>query len=112
MEIVITLEKNYCMKQFNEFAIKPTERSFTGDRIKMKKILGQKIVICDYKTKTSNYPETGNGLCLYLQIEFENKKRVTWTNSVNMQEMIFKVDKKDLPIEATIVEVDERYEIQ
>lgn len=98
------------MKQFSELSIKPSERSFTGDRIKMKKILGQKITIHDYKTKKSKYPETGNGLCLYLQIDFENKKRVTWTNSVNLQEMMFKVPKTELPIEATIVEKEERYE--
>lgn len=100
------------MKQFSEFGIEPSERTFTGDKIKMKKVLGHKITVLDYKIKSSKYPELGNGLCLHLQIEFENKKRVTWTSSENMQQMMLKVPKGQLPIQATIVDVDDRYEFQ
>lgn len=98
------------LKKFSEFGIKPKERTFSGDKIKMKKILDKKIVICDYKIKASVYPEVGNGQCLHLQIEFEDKKRVTWTSSVNMQEMMLKIPKEQLPIETTIIEDNDRYE--
>lgn len=98
------------LKQFNAFGIKPQERTFVGEKIKMKKVLNKKISIFDYKLKPSIYPLVGNGQCLHLQIEFENKKRVTWTSSVNMQEMMFKVPKDQLPIETTIIEDNERYE--
>lgn len=98
------------MKQFSELGIKPEDKAWAGDRIKFKKLFNRKIAILDYKIKASDYPEKGNGLCLHLQINIDNKKYVTWTGSVNLQEMMIKIGKDQLPIEATPIENQDRYE--
>lgn len=98
------------MKQFSELGIKAKDRSWSGDKIKFKKLFNKKIIILDYKIKPSVYPEKGNGKCLHMQINMENKKYVTWTGSVNLQEMMLEVGKDQLPIEATPIEENDRYE--
>lgn len=98
------------MQQFSELGIKPQDKAWAGDKIKFKKLLNKKIAILDYKIKPSMYPDKGNGLCLHMQINSEGKKYVTWTGSVNLQDMMTKIGQDRLPIEATPVENNDRYE--
>lgn len=58
------------MNNFADFNIKPEPRSIiTGDKIKIKKVIGLPILILFYKIVTSDYADKGNGLRLDMQIE-------------------------------------------
>jgi hypothetical protein len=67
--------------------------------------------VIDYRIEDSQY---GNGKkCLYLQIELEGTKRVVFTGSTGLMNMIEKVPKDGgFPFKAVIVEEDERYEFK
>ena len=64
------------MNSFKDFNIKTEEKVFTGDKIKISKILNKPITVHDFKISNSKYPEKGNGECLHLQISVDNEKRI------------------------------------
>ena len=94
------------MKQFSELGIKPVSKAFTGDQVKIKRIIGQPITVLGYKIEPSKYPEKGNGKRLTMQIEFEGKKAVVWTGSVYLQELITQVPESSMPFSTKIIEQD------
>ncbi len=95
-------------KKFSELGIKLSEsfKGFEGKKISIGKILNKVITIHDYKITKSKYPDEGNGKCLHMQIEYEGEKRVIFTGSVPLQDMIIQVNKEDLSIDATIEKDD------
>lgn len=97
------------MKKFNEFNITQESKSFTGDKIKMSKILNKEIVVCDFKIVESKYAEKGNGKCMHLQIEINGNKHVVFTGAVSLAEAIQQVPKDGFPFCTTIVEENERF---
>jgi|ERR1041385_3879344 hypothetical protein len=97
------------MKSFKEFNIKTeVEKKFTGDKIKIAKILNREITVLDYKIEPSNY-KGGNGMRLVLWIEIEGTKRIVFTGAQQLQKSIEEVPKADIPFKATIIEEDEQY---
>lgn len=94
------------MKKFSDFGIKTTSQAFTGDKIKISKILNKEITVHDYKIEKSKY----NGECLYLQIEFKESKCVVFTGSVSLMNQIKQVEKDDMPFQTTIIQENERFE--
>lgn len=100
--------KNY-MKRFKDFGIKPSEQGFSGDKIKIIRILNREIIIHKYCIKDSNF-EKGNGKCLYIQIEIGEIKHVVFTGSKILMDMIQKVPHSDFPFLTTIIKENERYE--
>ena len=96
------------MNTFKQFNIKPTSKSFEGDKIRIERVMNKEIVVEAYKIEESKYKEKGNGKCLYLQIHVDNAKRVLFTGSATMQEMIQKVKPEDFPFTATIIKQDGR----
>lgn len=97
------------MHSFKDFNIKPQAKSFEGDKIKIDRILNKPIVVVEYKIDNSKY-EKGNGKCLCIQILVDNSKRILFTGSVNLMEMIDKVPKENFPFMTTIVKENERFE--
>lgn len=95
------------MFKFSDFDIKPQTKSFEGEKIKIDKILNREIVVTDYKIETSKY-EKGNGKCLYIQIEFNGDKRVVFTGSISLMDMIQQVPADKLPFKTTIIKENER----
>lgn len=94
------------MKEFKDLGLKAVPKRFTGDKIKITKILNKPIIVCDYKVSDSKYE--GTGKCLHLQIEFETEKRVVFTRGTALIEMLEQADKKtDFPFKATIVREDD-----
>jgi hypothetical protein len=93
-------------KRFADLGIKTPElKSFIGDKIPMKKLIGKEITIHDYKTVPSKF----EGIRLDLQITFNNEKRITWTSSTGLRETIEQIPKDMLPITTTVIEDNERF---
>jgi hypothetical protein len=97
------------MNNFKDFGIKPKSKSFEGEKIRLDKILNKEIIIEDFKIEKSKF-EKGNNQCLYLQIDVNGVKRVLFTGSVVLQEMITQVSKENFPFTTTIVKENDRLE--
>ncbi len=98
------------MKKFNQFGIKPTEQGFTGDKIKISRIINKPITVKNYKIVPSKFTEKGNGKCLYLHIQNGTVENVVFTGSAVLMEQIERVNKGDFPFETTIINNNDRYE--
>lgn len=98
------------MKQFSKLGIKPSEQGFTGDKIKISRILNKVITVKAYKIVASKFTDNGNGKCLYLHIQNGNNENVVFTGSSTLMEQIEQVNKSDFPFEATIINNNDRYE--
>jgi len=98
------------MKSFKDFGIKTeVEKKFTGDKIKIVKILNKEITILDYKIEDSNF-KGGNGKRLFLWIEVDGTKRVLFTAGQQLQKTIEEIPKVGgFPFKTTIIEEDEQY---
>lgn len=97
------------MNNFKDFGIKPQSKSFEGDKIKIDRVMNKAILVEAYKIENSKF-EKGNGKCLYIQIFVDNSKRVLFTGSVNLMEMIDQVPKEKFPFYTTIIKENERFE--
>jgi len=92
------------MKNFKDFGIKTSVSRFTGDKIKIKKILNGQIVVHDFSVEDSKF----DGKCLYLQISVDGTNHILFTGSKVLIDMIQHVPKTDFPFNTTIVQEDER----
>jgi len=97
------------MKQFKDFGIKAEVHNFTGDKIKMSKILNREISVLDYRIEDSKYGNN-NSKCLYMQIEIGVTKHVVFTGSTILIQMIQKIPKGEFPFKTTIIKEDDRFE--
>lgn len=98
------------MNEFKNFNIKPETKSFEGDKIKVDKILNRKITVLAFKIEDSKFKEKGNGKCLYIQIEFDQDKRILFTGSTYLMDMIQKVPSDKFPFTTTIQKLNEHLE--
>lgn len=94
------------MQKFSDFGIKSEIKSFTGEKIKVKKILNTEITVLDFKIEDSKY----EGKCLYLQIQKGETKHVVFTSSKYLIQVIEQIKKEQFPFQTTIIENDERFE--
>ncbi|MGB4775719.1 MAG: hypothetical protein WBP45_11130 [Daejeonella sp.] len=94
------------MKTFRDFGIKTTHQAFTGDRIKISKILNREITVHDFKIEDSKF----KGKCLYLQIQLNETKHVVFTGSTILMDVIQQVPNDGFPFKTTIIEESERFE--
>lgn len=94
------------MKKFNQFGIKPTEKGFTGDKIKMNRILNRPIIVKDFKIEPSNF--SGNRLCLH--IEVSGTEHIIFTGSNVLMETIALIPRNEFPFETTIINNNDRFE--
>lgn len=97
------------MKQFSQFNIKPITKTFTGDKIKIDRVLNKRITVVTYKIEKSKF-EKGNGNRLCLQIEVDGTSRIIFTGSTILMDMIEQVPKTNFPFTTTIVRESERFE--
>ena len=96
------------MKQFKEFGIKPPLNGFTGDKIKIDRLLNREISVYDYRLKDSKFEDKGK--CLHLQISIGATKHVVFTGSSVLIETIKQVPKSEFPFKTTIVKENEHFE--
>ncbi len=94
------------MKSFKEFDIKPQIKGFVGDKIKIERLLNRQITIHAYSVVPSKF----KGECLNLQIEVDREKRVVFTASRPLIDMIKQVPESEFPFLTTIVKETEWYE--
>lgn len=97
------------MNCFKDFGITVTSKGFEGDKIKIDRILNKEIIVQDFKIEKSKF-EKGNGKCLYLQIVVDGAKRVVFTSSSSLMEMIQQVPQSSFPFKTTIVRENERFQ--
>lgn len=96
------------MKKFSQFNIKPNVISFTGEKIKMARVLNTPITVLDYKIGESK-AVAGTKL-LTLHIEKNGTKHVIFTGSKVLLDLIERISKSNFPFETTIVKENEYYE--
>jgi len=96
------------MINFNELGIKAPIRNFEGDKIKMDRILNKPIVVQAFKVGPSKFSEKGSGKLLTLQILYESSKRIVFTGSCSLIEMISQVPTDKFPITTTITRENEQ----
>lgn len=94
------------MKKFSEFKIEITQKAFTGEKIKISKILNVPIVVHAFKLGKSKHFDNE---CLHLQIEFNNEKRVCFSGSTKLIEQIQQVPPQGFPFETKIECDNEMY---
>src|SRR6218665_3713920 len=93
------------MKKFSDFGIKTDVQRFTGEKIKIERILNRQIIVHDFEINKSKYSD---GDCLFIQLEIDNTRRVLFTGSRNLLEMIQKIPKSEFPFTTAIIK-DEKY---
>lgn len=76
----------------------------SGEKIKIKHILNQLIIIKDYKIIDSKYNKNKSGKCLEIQIIYNSEIRVVFTGSDVLIDQIKQIDKNFFPLETTITQ--------
>jgi hypothetical protein len=93
------------MTNFADLNIKTVITNFVGNQIKIKKVLGKQIEILAFKIRKSiYYEEKGKPECLYLQIKYDDEKRVIFTSGVKLIADIKEVPEDKFPFNTTIIE--------
>ena len=98
------------MGKFKDFGISIVTKVFTGDKIKISRVLNREITVHDYKIEESKFTESGNGKCLYLQISIGDVKHVLFSGSQYLMQQIQLVPAEGFPFTTTIIEDNESYQ--
>lgn len=96
------------MKQFRDLGIVADVKSFTGDKVKIAKILNKEVLVEGFKIEPSTKFKDKDRLCLQMMVDGE--KRIAFTSSATLIDMIGKVPKQHFPFHTTIKMVNEHYE--
>lgn len=95
------------MNRFADLNIKPAASAvMIGDKIKIERILNKEIIVHSFKIEKSVYEGKGSGKCLYLQIELSGEKRVVFTSSNVLMDMIQQIPENKFPVSTTITKQD------
>lgn len=95
------------MRNFKDFGIKPNQRAFTGDKIKLEKVLNTEITVHECKVEPSKKNE---GQCLTMQIEYKGEMRVVFTGATALIDVVNQLPADAYPFNTTIVKNNERFE--
>lgn len=96
------------MNKFSDLNIKPKTNIFTGDKIKIGKLLNIEIQVLQFKIEKSKVKE-GTEL-LTLQIKKKDETHIVFTGSRVLIDQINQVPKEKIPFITTIVNTNEYYE--
>jgi hypothetical protein len=96
------------VKNFSDLGIKPGEEALKGDKIHVKRLFNERIIVHRYRIAPSKVKDGTR--CLHLQIEYKNEMRVVFIASEVLMGLIERVPKNDFPFAATIVNNEGRYE--
>lgn len=94
------------MKNFKELGIKPNVNAFIGEKVKIERILNKEIIVHAYEIKPSKY----EGEVLTIQIQVGDDKRIIFTGSRVLIDLIKLVAKGDFPFKTKIVKENEYFE--
>lgn len=93
------------MNKFKDFNIQAELSSFTGDKIKIEKVLNREIKVLDFKIEDSKV-KPGTKL-LTLQIEKSGENHVIFSGSKYLIQQIQQVKEGQFPFTTTIVKESE-----
>jgi hypothetical protein len=96
------------MFNFKDLGIKPKQDTFTGKKIEIDDVLNIEIIVEGFKIQDST--KKAGTKYLTLQIEKEENKRVVFTGSKNLMDLISQVPKDKFPFKTTIKKNDKRLE--
>jgi hypothetical protein len=96
------------MKSFKDLGIKTNVNAFIGEKIKMERILNREIIVHDFEVKPSKF----DGEVMTLQIQVGEEKRIVFTSSKVLIDVVQRVAKTDFPFTATIVKENEYFEFR
>lgn len=96
------------MFNFRDLGITPKENQFNGKKIEIDDILNTEISVHGFKIEDSKKKQGTKYLTL--QIEIELIKRVVFTGSKNLMDLISQVPKDKFPFKTTIKKNDKRLE--
>jgi hypothetical protein len=94
------------MNNFKDFNIQPRVNSFVGEKIQVQKLFNLTIKVLDYKIEPSKQKKDTE--LLTLQIEKSGEKRIVFTGSKVLIEMIRQVPKNGFPF-TTVIKGDNDY---
>jgi hypothetical protein len=97
------------MKRFSQFDIKSGD-SFTGDKIKIDKVLNREITVIKHKIEDSKFPKNKSGKCLHLQIELAGTSLVIFSGSDFLMNQIRQIEEDDFPFISTIIKSNDHFE--
>jgi hypothetical protein len=100
------------MKKFSELGITLSENHFIGDKIEIDKILNTEFIIHAFKIEKSKFPKNKSGNRLTLQIEFDNEKRIIFSGSDVLMDLITQVDNDSMPFSCKIVRINRHFEFR
>lgn len=96
------------MINFSDLGIKPKENFFTGDKIKLERVINTEVIIKAYKIEDSiKKPGTKY---LTLQIIRNREENVIFTGSNNLIYMIEQVPEDKFPFKTTIIKENQQYQ--
>lgn len=98
------------VNKFSDFSIEVPENKFSGDKIKIAKLLNKKIIVLNYRITDSKFNETGLKKRLDIQLEISGEKHILFTGSKVLTEMIEQVAKDCFPFETMITKEGEAYQ--
>lgn len=96
------------MFHFKDLGIKPKENIFTGKKIEIDDVLNIEVIVEEFKIEDSK--KKHGTKYLTLQIELEGNKRIVFTGSKNLMDLIGQVPKDKFPFKTTIKKNDKRLE--
>jgi len=100
------------MNNFSNFDIKPPERGFDGDKIRMAKVLNREITVLAFKIVDSTvaaFQQKGNDKCMHLHISMKDEKYIIFTSSGCLMDAIQQIPAGGFPFTATIIQDDKRF---
>jgi len=106
----INLLNKLNMKKFSDLNVPTPEGSFTGEKIKINKILNREIAVLASRVTESKFKKNKSGKVLMLQIEINDEKRVLFTGSDVLINQILHVTETDYPFKTTIIKENEHYQ--
>lgn len=95
------------MHNFKDFNIKPKLTAFVGEKIQVQKLFNLPIKVLEFKVEPS---KKNDGELLTLQIEKGGEKRIVFTGSTILIQMIKKVPEDKFPFMTTIKGDNDYYE--
>ncbi|SKB63535.1 hypothetical protein SAMN05660477_00395 [Soonwooa buanensis] len=96
------------MFNFSDFKIKPKENTFIGKKMDVDDVLNIEIAVLGFEIKDST--KKAGTKYLTLQIEVNENKRVVFTGSKTLMDLISQVPKDGFPFKTTIKKNDKRLE--
>jgi hypothetical protein len=98
------------MKSFKELGLKTNEKKFIGKKIEPDSFLNETIIVHYYKSELSKFPKPNHPYVMTIQITIDNEKRVIFTGSKSLYDVIVQATETDFPFRAKIIRVKETKE--